>query len=192
MLPPTQSCVISYWAPAVGYIYILEQPFLLVSGGTTGLKTWEASLLLTEYLFTQDLKGKDVLELGAGTGLVSITAAKLGAQVLATDGSPTVIETLSNNASLNDVDFEREVLTWGSEGTEGLEKKFDLVIGADITYDEEVCEALAESYENALKLGGTGLLAATVRNEDTLAAFVRACGINSWGFANCRGNGFTS
>ncbi|CAN0225805.1 unnamed protein product, partial [Ectocarpus sp. 8 AP-2014] len=53
----------------------------------SGQRLWEGSLLLCAYLVELDLQGKSVLELGAGTGIVGMLAAKLGAQTLIlTDG----------------------------------------------------------------------------------------------------------
>ena len=51
------------------------------------------------------------------------------------------------------------------------------MIGADVTYDRDVCLDLAKTYGLALRNGGVGIVAATVRNEDTLEAFVRECGM---------------
>ena len=66
----------------------------------------EDSLLLTEYLEKQDLQGKNVLEVGTGSGFISILAAKKGAVVDACDINPGAIECAeinaeSNNAKIN-------------------------------------------------------------------------------------------
>ena len=147
-----------------------------MSGGTTGLRTWEASLLLTEWLLEQGVQRKSVLELGAGTGLAGILAAKRGAYVTATDGSETVVAKLRENYHRNGVWAETRVLWWGKKD-EILERKWDLIIAADVTYDKDVCSDLAKTYALALRHGGVGILSATVRNEDTLNAFVKECGI---------------
>lgn len=147
-----------------------------MSGGTTGLRTWEASLLLTEWLLEQDIQRKSVLELGAGTGLAGILAAKRGAYVTATDGSETVVAKLRENYHRNGVWAETRVLWWG-EKDDILQRKWDLIIGADVTYDKDVCSDLAKTYALALRHGAVGILSATVRNEDTLDAFVKECGM---------------
>lgn len=140
------------------------------------MRTWEASLLLSEYLLSLPLNGKKVLELGAGTGLSSILASKLGARVLSTDGSEQVIQKLRGNFALNAaVDIDAQTLWWGYED-EILDAGWDFVVGADITYDEDVCSALAETYRLVLQHGGIGILAATVRNEATIEAFVKESG----------------
>jgi len=174
-IPPTAEVIITYSVPGVGEVYISEQPPLLVSGGTTGLRTWEASLLLSEWLLEQDLRGKNILELGSGTGLTGILAAKKGANVTVTDGSETVVTKLRSNFQLNNVDGEIRSLWWG-EQDEILERRWDLVLGADIAYDKDVCSNLAQTYALALRHGGTGILAVTVRNVDTVNAFLRESG----------------
>jgi release factor glutamine methyltransferase len=52
------------------------------------------------------LQGQRFLELGAGTGLISIQAAKNGATVTATDISPVAIECLRRNSDQNKVKLE--------------------------------------------------------------------------------------
>src|ERR1700759_2854981 len=77
-------------------ITLLESRLLISASGTTGLRTWEASLHLASFLLSEQgskyIENKRVLELGAGTGLVSIMCAKYlnPKHVLATDGSQDV------------------------------------------------------------------------------------------------------
>lgn len=126
-------------------VTLLESRSVLAASGTTGLRTWEAARRISSFLCSDDgidyVRGKQVLELGAGTGLISILCAKtLGASyVLATDGSDAVVETLEENGFLNGLDdkkfFECRVLKWGralEEDEDGKERKFDIVLGADI------------------------------------------------------------
>ena len=88
--------------------------------------------------------GNTILELGAGTGFLSILCAKhLSTKyVLATDGSEEVINDLESNICLNGLDnanrLDAEVLKWGHppivEVTNDHEKprSYDLILGADI------------------------------------------------------------
>ncbi|CAK9032740.1 unnamed protein product [Durusdinium trenchii] len=57
------------------------------SRDTYGSQLWPAAVHLASYLMSskESIKGLKVLELGCGNGLVSLAAARLGAQVLATD-----------------------------------------------------------------------------------------------------------
>ena len=60
--------------------------------------------LLLQNLAGLSLDDKKLLELGAGSGLISINAAKAGARVTATDINPVAIDYLQQNMQLNGVD----------------------------------------------------------------------------------------
>jgi len=62
--------------------------------------------LLLEFVETLNIKGKTLLELGCGCGIISILAAKKGATVTATDINTTALETLEKNALNNGVSME--------------------------------------------------------------------------------------
>ncbi len=62
--------------------------------------------ILINYLKQQKLKNLKILELGAGSGLISIYAAKRNADVTASDINPIAIENLKLNATLNEVKIE--------------------------------------------------------------------------------------
>lgn len=57
--------------------------------------------LFIEFLEQFDLRGKRVLELGAGSGLIAFVAAQKGAIVTATDVNPQAIKGLEENAERN-------------------------------------------------------------------------------------------
>lgn len=108
-------------------VTLLEARSVISGSGTTGLRTWEAALLLGSYLSSDDgqgmIKGKKVFELGAGTGVISILCAKhLGAAgVVATDGDEAVVDAIKTNLFLNGLDVDTSVgcqvrtaaLKWG-------------------------------------------------------------------------------
>jgi release factor glutamine methyltransferase len=62
--------------------------------------------LLLQYVIKLPLPGKKFLELGCGSGLISIAAAKKGANVMATDINPVAVEFLKKNSSRNKVEVE--------------------------------------------------------------------------------------
>ena len=76
----------------------------LITGGTTGLYTWEAGLTLAEWVVQNraDFAGKGVIELGAGTGLVSVVLARVtdAARIVATDCSDAVLRQAYKRRSL--------------------------------------------------------------------------------------------
>ncbi|KDP45962.1 hypothetical protein JCGZ_11865 [Jatropha curcas] len=110
----------------------------------TGSWLWDSALVLSQWLVTSqlDFKGKSVLELGAGTGLPGLTAARLGASlVVLTDIAPLLPGLLKNvevNVLANRV-MVRE-LAWGSE--ELLSQiselgEFDVILMSDLFFDPE-------------------------------------------------------
>lgn len=131
-------------------IKLLEKPQLLAAVGCTGYRTWQAALALankiaTDWLPESRLKGKRVLELGAGTGLLSLLCAKEGdAQlVVGTDGALDAIERLKLADYVNGFCGLKKssygVYWWGEtfEGTvigEALDdgRPFDFVIASDV------------------------------------------------------------
>ncbi len=148
----TQKSYITYskptralYAPA---LTLLEAGSLLASSGTTGFRTWEAALFLGTYLCSAQgqhlIRGKSVLELGAGTGFLSILCAKhLGARyVLATDGSREVVTDLQTNMSLNGlhsgISTDTAIFLWGHTlvgevlDIDQETRTFDVVFGADV------------------------------------------------------------
>ena len=59
--------------------------------------------LLIEYISKYDLNDKNVLELGAGSGLISVYCAKQNANITASDINPIAVENINQNAKLNSV-----------------------------------------------------------------------------------------
>jgi len=145
-------------------VTLLERRNLISGSLTTGFRTWEAALHLGAYLLTPPVRslinGKNVIELGAGTGFVSILCAKqLGAKhVTATDGDEAVIEALKENFFLNGLDdaesVNASVLRWG-RGLRGTwvddECEFwpyDVVVGSDIVCHRDTSAVRASLIAN--------------------------------------------
>jgi len=61
---------------------------------------------LIDFLLTQSLRHKSLLELGCGTGLISIICAQMGAIVTASDVSQQAIANTSTNVMSNQVSVE--------------------------------------------------------------------------------------
>lgn len=61
--------------------------------------------LLAKYLLGQPIKGAKILEIGAGSGMISLLCAKAGAYVTATDISPLAVETIRQNAQDNHLEL---------------------------------------------------------------------------------------
>ncbi|GKT59983.1 FAM86A protein [Colletotrichum tofieldiae] len=172
-------------------ITLLESRSLISASGTTGLRTWEAALHLGQYLCAnqQIIQGRRILELGAGTGYLAILCAKhlAAAHVVASDGSDDVINNLPESFFLNDLQESKLVrpmeLRWGHAmvGTEDQKwnngEGVDVVIGADITYDQSIIPALIATLHEMFSLfpAVEVLISATQRNEVTFEAFCSRC-----------------
>ncbi|KAI5951739.1 hypothetical protein KGF54_004814 [Candida jiufengensis] len=178
-------------------VIIKETPRLISGNNTTGLRTWEAALYLSNCLNDQNilqhiipfgLENKTILELGCGTGLLSLSLAKIHhktrplKKIIMTDGSMTVFDNVQEVLKLNDLESDNLIhcqqLIWGEELT--IKSKIDVVIAADITYDSRIlrplCQTIAELFQyKDLKLA---LIAATVRNIDTINCWEEE--LNNW------------
>jgi release factor glutamine methyltransferase len=66
---------------------------------------FHSTRILLNCMESLHLQGKKLLELGAGSGLISITAAKAGADVTATDINPVAMRYLQQNMASNHVDL---------------------------------------------------------------------------------------
>lgn len=173
------------------HITLLESRNLIYAAGTTGRRTWEAALYLGQYLCQNPslIRGKGVLELGAGTGYISLLCAKylFPRQVIASDGSDDVVNSLPDNFFVNGMQDSGVIsamdLKWGYPllGTEEAAwnggKPIDVVLGADVTYDESIIPPLASVIGDLFTLHPSVqvLIAATDRNRKTFEAFLKAC-----------------
>ena len=107
----------------------------------TGAAVWDAAILLSEYLAKNPelVRGKHVLELGAGHALVSVVCARFGARkVTATDYNERVLKLARVNVDHNVQGdnstqcVEVKQLGWGTNDIDSFEaSSFDLVVGSD-------------------------------------------------------------
>ncbi|KAK9980439.1 hypothetical protein ABG768_000047 [Culter alburnus] len=144
-----------------------------------GSVIWPAALALCHYLesnrATVDLLDKAVLEIGAGTGLVSIVASLLGGWVTATD-LPEVLGNLRCNLSRNTRGHCRytpqvAALSWGYE----LDKTFphsvyryDYILAADVVYHHDFLAELLVTMRHFCQPGTTLIWANKTRFDSDL------------------------
>ena len=83
-----------------------------------------------------DLRGRSVLELGAGLGLPSLAAALRGATVLATDWADDAVALLRANAKRNSIRLRVKRVRWDDPEPLLREAPWQLVLGADLLYEE--------------------------------------------------------
>lgn len=116
-----------------------------------GNKLWKSSLVLMDYLRECPIEpGSRVLELGCGWGLSSIFCAKhFDAEVVALDADESVFPFVELHAHRNGV----TVNTY-CERFENLTEQdlagFDVIIGADICFWDEMVEPLEQALDCAL------------------------------------------
>jgi predicted nicotinamide N-methyase len=82
------------------------------------------------------MNGKNVLELGAGTGLLGIYLSKLGAVVEMTDNNDIVLPLLRNNVTQNTSTAVVERMDWSSDDARIKygNAKLDYIMGADCVF----------------------------------------------------------
>ncbi|KAJ5951735.1 uncharacterized protein N7479_010148 [Penicillium vulpinum] len=184
-----------------------ESRGLILSAGTTGNRTWEAALHLGSFLASEAgeaiVRGKRVIELGAGTGFLSLVCARhLGVRsVVVTDREPVLIDNIRdcvkhNLNGLESIPIYPAVWEWGTllersedltglrsdEGEEGTGLRFDVALGADLIYDTDLVPLLLSTVRDLFENYHIKefIIAATLRNEDTFRTFLNACETNSF------------
>lgn len=81
--------------------------------------------LFLQFIEELDLSGKTFLELGCGSGFISLLAAKKGAKVIAVDINPKALENTKQNAAMNQLYVE----VMKSNMFESLDNKsFDFIV----------------------------------------------------------------
>ena len=93
--------------------------------------------------------GMNVLELGCGTGYFTRELAHSGAQIVAVDVSPELLEIARTHCSPPNVSYEIQNVCAMSYG----DSHFDSVVGSSVLHHLEITEALREIYR-VLKIGG--------------------------------------
>jgi predicted nicotinamide N-methyase len=103
---------------------------------------WPSGAALAGAMSSLDVRGARVLELGAGLGLPSLAAAIRGADVLATDWAEDAVDLLRANADRNGIRLRVECVRWDEPEPLLRAAPWDLVLGADLLYEERNATAL--------------------------------------------------
>jgi predicted nicotinamide N-methyase len=137
----------------------------------TGLISWDGSVILAKYLEQNPslVANKSVLEVGSGTGVVGISCYFLNAKkVLLTDleytidnlrsniehnlksnvtrlASPDIIQSDVIQTSSTSSTISSEILDWKNETTYPLEESWDVIVGADVIWLEDLVESLVHT-----------------------------------------------
>jgi predicted nicotinamide N-methyase len=127
---------------------------------------WPSAIALARRLSKEDLAGRRVVELGVGVGLPTLVALDRGASVLATDYYAAALDFTRHNARQNGLaESETALLDWhDGPGADA----FDLVIAADVMYEERSTRSLARLLPGLLGPGGEALFADPGRRYEPL------------------------
>ncbi|KAL7406618.1 hypothetical protein ABVT39_023442 [Epinephelus coioides] len=144
--------------PWEGYVFNDLQIRIKESTDIYGAVLWPSAMVLCHFLETNqdkyNLMDKNVIELGAGTGLVTIVSSLLGAKVTSTD-LPDVLGNLQYNVMRNTKGRCKYIplvteLVWG----QGVEQRFprathcfDYIMAADVVYAHPFLEELMDTFE---------------------------------------------
>lgn len=141
----------SWYEPKSGYINIQIDPALAFGSGHH--ETTRSCLQAVARYVNED---DEVLDVGCGSGILSIASAKLGAKVDICDTDELAIQESQKNFSLNEVEYNK---AWvGSVAA--ANKKYDIVI-ANIVAD--VLAMIANDIKNATKEGGIIILSGIIQ-----------------------------
>ncbi|KAI0800483.1 putative methyltransferase-domain-containing protein [Fomes fomentarius] len=161
------------------HVELNDAPLLSDDHTSVGLQSWGSSIRLAERLCLDPnafgLASVDhradplrILELGAGTGLLSIAAAKLLApspplagtlEIVATDYHPSVLDNLRDNVATNFQQFSSPVevlpLDWQNPIYEGrLAERFNVILAADVIYHPDHARWIKTCAERLLQRDG--------------------------------------
>ncbi|XP_061565910.1 methyltransferase like 21e [Cololabis saira] len=124
-----------------------------------GAVLWPSAMVLCHFLETNrdeyNLTDKNVIELGAGTGLVTIVSSLLGAKVTSTD-LPDVLGNLQYNVKRNTAGRCKYIplvteLTWGQHLDQRFPRAthcFDYILAADVVYSHDYLAELMDTFSH--------------------------------------------
>ncbi|XP_072943687.1 putative protein N-methyltransferase FAM86B1 [Epargyreus clarus] len=170
----------------------------MVVNGTTGMKTWEAAFMLSDWALCHQsiIADKKILELGSGVGFTGVTIAKHCdiQSIILSDCHQEVLSTIRDNIRINFPEYKEEetssitvfsgkqkslgvtILDWNCVEELSDEIIPDILIGADIVYDPTIIPALCNVINTFFKKNNNleVYIASVVRNEETFTKFLEA------------------
>lgn len=152
----------------------------------TGFRTWPAAVLLAQKIAESpktifgDKERLRILELGSGTGLVGIVAAKTllqtstRAEIMLSDYDLTTLGRLQYNLSVNGcldlisrVTCRTERLDWSDD----INDSYDIILGADLVYEREHGQLLHDAVRRLMVRTGSFHLVAALRPTHSIDIF---------------------
>ncbi|KAF2635832.1 hypothetical protein P280DRAFT_410799 [Massarina eburnea CBS 473.64] len=122
-----------------------------------GGQLWPAGMVLGKYLLRmkkEDLEGKEIIELGAGGGLVGLAVALHHNSTKAlhiTDQEP-MFELMKQNIALNGLSstVSATIYDWGTPSPSNLPKHPDIILAADCVYFEPAFPLLQQTLQDLI------------------------------------------
>lgn len=173
-------------------LFIGEYPIYLVEDWSKGIGggLWSTGLALAEYFNTSHAetqlyrhKVQRVLELGSGNGFLAVClwrACPTLHQIVVTDTAEhlgLMRETISTNGMQNELDTRKIVVQeylWGSgplvemednDEKDSISKPFDLIVGSDLAYRDELHDPLIQTILDMSTPGRTVTLLGVTMND---------------------------
>ena len=145
---------------------------------------WPSGQRLAEQLagpLAAQVAGRRVIELGCGLGAPGLAAARAGGDVVVTDSEDDALALAAANAAANGVVVAVRRLRWGADEVPGAWRgRFDVVLGADVTYDPRERAPLLATIEALLAPGGAAWLADPERTSRRELRHHTAMAIAQW------------
>lgn len=131
----------------------------------TGQLVWPGAVLMNTYLseHPETVKGRSLIELGSGIGITGILCSRFCKEVVLTDHNDEVLEIIKKNIEMQscsgnaDAVLTAEKLEWGNHDhlSNIIEKHpvgFDLILGADICFQQASIPCLFDTVEKLLRM----------------------------------------
>jgi len=141
---------------------------------------WPGTTYLCKFILGDEgrelIRGKSILEIGAGNGLPSFLCAQAGAaEVVVTDGDATevamlkksvakgyVVHSSSSGGAETECRFQPKLLWWGyPAGEKQMPEKrrsFDVMLACEVCYNPNDVQLVADTIDFFLAEGGTALV----------------------------------
>lgn len=137
----------------------------------TGQLVWPGAMLLNDYLSknAEILQGCTIIELGSGVGITGILCSRFCSEIVLTDHNEEVLKVLNKNIELHAssdnpeycAGLTAEKLEWGnseqiSQILQKYSRGFDLILGADICFQQSSITSLFDTVETLLRVRKEG------------------------------------